>query len=71
MDELTVHDITVQDQIRLGGGKAAKVTHLTFFVGDHGPFMEDFTVPKNTTADIQAYIQQKVADLRGITQRQY
>ena len=70
-DDLSVHDITVQDQIRLGGGKATPVTHLTFYVGAHGPFMHDFVAPQNGSADVQAYIQQKVADLRGIVQRAY
>jgi hypothetical protein len=71
MDDLSVHDILVQDQIRLEGGKAGKVTLLQFYVGTHGPFMRDFAPPNNSTADIQAYIQQKVADLRALLSRQY
>ena len=70
-DDLSVHDITVQDQIRLAGGKSGKVKHVVFYAGAHGPFMQDFVEPHNTTADIQAYIQQTVSDLRGIVQRQY
>ncbi|MBZ5569462.1 MAG: hypothetical protein LAN64_16640 [Acidobacteriia bacterium] len=70
-DNLSVHDITVQDQIRLASGKSGAVKHVVFYVGAHGPFMHDFSAPLNTTADIQAYIQQTVADLRGIVQRQY
>jgi hypothetical protein len=71
MDDLKVHDIVVQDQVRLAAGKAARTTHLTFYVGAHGPFMQDFLPPNNTQGDIQAFIQQKVADLRAITERQY
>jgi hypothetical protein len=71
MEELKVHDIVVQDQVRLAAGKAARTTHVTFYVGTHGPFMRDFMPPDNTTANIQAFIQQTVADLRAITERQY
>jgi hypothetical protein len=70
-ENLEVHDIAVQDQVRLASGKAGHVKHVTFYVGAHGPFMRDFTEPKNTSSDIQAYIQQTVADLRAITERQY
>lgn len=71
MDELNVHDIRVQDQLRLGGGKASNVTHVTFYVGSHGPFQKDFIPPDNTPALIQAYIAQTVSDLRSIVTRTY
>lgn len=71
MSELAVTGIKVQDQTRLGGGKAVRVTHLTFYVGDHGPFEYDFIPPHNTPGEVQAYIQQKLADLRAITNRSY
>jgi hypothetical protein len=66
-----VHDVQIQDQLRLGGGKATKVTHLTFYVGSHGPFQSDFLAPDNTPALIQAYIAQQVQDLRAIVTRTY
>lgn len=71
MSDLSVHDITVQDQVRLGRGKAMPVTHVQFYVGEHGPFMGDFEPGPAASAQIQAFIQQKIADLRAITQRQY
>jgi hypothetical protein len=71
MDDLKVHDIAVQDQVRLASGKSAKVTHMTFYVGAHGPFMHDFTAPANTSNDVQAYIQAKVAEMRAIVEREY
>jgi hypothetical protein len=71
MDELTVHDVTMQDQQRLGRGRAMAVTHVTFYVGEHGPFFWDVAPGPQASAEIQAYIQQKVADLRAITQRSY
>ena len=70
-DDLKVHDITMQDQVRLASGKATPVTHVTFYVGSHGPFMKDFEQGSATSDAIQAYIQAKVHELRGITQREY
>jgi hypothetical protein len=69
--ELTVHGIQIQDQTRLANGRATPVTHVTFYIGDHGPFMQDFVEPNNRPADIQAAIQQKITDLRSITAREY
>lgn len=71
MSDLAVHDVKLQDMTRLGGGKALRVTHVTFYIGDHGPFDYDFQSPNNTPGEIQAYIQQKVADVRAITNRTY
>lgn len=71
MSELAVSNIKVQDQTRLGSGKAVRVTHLTFYVGDHGPFEHDFIPPNNTPGEIQAFIQKKISDLREITNRSY
>jgi hypothetical protein len=71
METLTANNITLQDQLRLGGGKAVSVTHLTFYVGSHGPFQNDFVAPNNTPALIQAYIAQKVQDVSSIVNRTY
>lgn len=68
---LQVHNVQVSSQVRLGLGKATPVTHLSFYVGDHGPFTEDFVAPGDTISDIQAFIRQKVADLRTIMETQY
>lgn len=70
-DALNVHNVQVSSQTRLTMGKAVPVTHVQFYVGDHGPFAADFQTPNDTPALIQAYIQQKVADLRSITERTY
>ena len=70
-DDLTVHDLVVSQQTRLAGGKAYPVTHVSYYVGTHGPFTQDFQAPGNTPALIQAAIQQQVNDLRAITQREY
>lgn len=69
--ELTAHNIVLQNHTRLANGRAQFVVHLTFYVGDHGPFQHDFVSPQNTPADIQAYIQQTVTDLRAIVNRAY
>lgn len=71
MEDLTVHDVTIQDQVRLGNGKAVPVRHVTFYVGNHGPFQQDFSPPNNTPALIQAFIAQTVQDVRGIVDRSY
>lgn len=71
MDDLKVHDIRVQSQLKLGGGKSSQVTHVTFYVGDHGPFQKDFEPGQDSPANIQAYITQTVQDLRSIVTRQY
>jgi len=70
-DDLQVHGVVVSNQTRLGSGKAVAVTHVSFYIGDHGPFQHDFIEPNNKPADIQAYIQQQVNDLRSIVTRTY
>lgn len=71
MDDLAVHDVVVQDQVRLAAGKSAKVKHVTFYVGAQGPFFFD-TPDSATWSDlVQAHIQQTVANLRAVTTRQY
>ena len=70
-DNLKVHDVVLQEMTRLGGSQAAKVTHLTFYIGTHGPFDADFPAPNNKPGDISNYITQKVSEVRSIVSREY
>lgn len=70
-DDYNVHDIQIQHQVRLAAGKAANVTHLTFYVGSQGPFMHDFPAGQDSEQQIGQYIQQQVAAVRSIVGRAY
>ena len=47
-------------------GKAATNTHVSFMVGDHGPFFLDYAPGKGTTDQIKSDIQAQKAALTDL-----
>ena len=47
-------------------GRLSRTVILTFFVGDHGPFIRQFTADEATPEKLRTVIQDKVSELRQL-----
>lgn len=69
--DLSVHDIQVQDVATFTRqGQVAMQKRVTFFVGEHGPFIRTYDAAQATTARIKSDIDAQVnqlAELSGTT----
>lgn len=64
---LNVHDIRVaESSIFNPNGTTSKVTTVTFFVGDHGPFTLTYNATEATAARIKADVQAQVDKLLSV-----
>ncbi|HWY55747.1 MAG TPA: hypothetical protein VNZ03_14865 [Terriglobales bacterium] len=64
---LNVHDISVLDTATFGpGGAQIAQRKVTFFVGDHGPFVLTYNKAEATADRIKSDIQAEVAGLQSI-----
>jgi hypothetical protein len=48
-------------------GRGVRVTTVSYMVGDHGPFQDDYPPGTFTEAAVKANIAKRVATLRAIT----
>jgi hypothetical protein len=67
--DLTVHDIQVQDTTNFGrNGQVAQGKRVTFWVGDHGPFVLAYaTKDEGNTSRIKGDIDAQVQQLRELS----
>ena len=64
---LNVHDISVLDTATFGpGGAQVAQRKVTYFVGDHGPFVLTYNKSEATADRIKSDIQAEVEGLRSI-----
>jgi hypothetical protein len=62
-----VQDITVKDAIEFDRqGNAVKYQQYTFFIGDHGPFVEKFYIGEQDSPAIERRINDRVQQLRSL-----
>ena len=63
--DLTVHDIKLEDTTNFGrAGQVVQQRRLTFYVGDHGPFVKVYAPAEATTERLQSDIDTQVQQLR-------
>lgn len=66
--DLTVHDIKLEDTTNFGrAGQVVQQRRLTFYVGDHGPFVKVYAPAEATTERLQSDIDTQVQQLRIIS----
>lgn len=66
---LAVTGLQVRQQaIFVQGGKVEQRVLLTFYVGNHGPFEKQFTIPEYSVEAARQYIASTVAGLRDLMQ---
>jgi hypothetical protein len=62
-----VKDIIVKDAIEFNRqGNAVQYQQYTFFIGDHGPFVEKFYAGEQDTPAIERRINTRVQQLRSL-----
>jgi hypothetical protein len=65
---LVVHDIALKDIVTmLPSGRPGYFKQLTFWVGDHGPFLKDWPVSEFDASVAKKYMEDQVQELRLIT----
>lgn len=69
-NELTVHDIMMRDEPGFGpGGTIQMKTVVTYYVGPHGQFRDEFPKEQATSDVINRAIDHRVVELRRIVTR--
>lgn len=67
MLDSTVKDVTVKDAIEFNRqGNAVQYQQYTFFIGDHGPFVEKFYAGEQDAPAIERRINGRVLQLRAL-----
>jgi len=69
--DLTVHDIKVEDVATFGrAGQVIQQKRVTFYVGDHGPFVNTYDKAAATTDRIKSDIDAQVQQLKTLSEHQ-
>ncbi len=65
-EQLNVHDITVAESPVISlSGPIKRLTIVRYFIGNHGPFQDQYDSDKADSATIKAGIDRRVGVLRG------
>lgn len=66
--DLTVHDIKLEDTTNFGrAGQVVQQKRLTFYVGEHGPFVKVYAPAEATTERLKSDIDTQVSQLRELS----
>ncbi len=66
MDDL-IQELQVTTQTRFDrSGKVSEIRQYTYFVGDHGPFTDEFSEGKDTPDAVRAAQQARIDHLRAV-----
>jgi hypothetical protein len=71
-NSLTPHDVVIQDRTvftRQGGTALLKT--VTYFVGDHGPFVDEYSAADATPEKITQGINNQIRLLRSVVSADY
>jgi hypothetical protein len=69
-DDTSIHDVKItQVPIFNQTGRATATTRVTFWIGQHGPFTQDFAQGQDSALQIQQGMEEKQRDIQALMAR--